>query len=66
MSSQSPQQPKAGREFTYTITGCGGIIAPTHINALKQIPTARIVALCDINAETGKPCADELGAAWLG
>lgn len=65
MSSESPQQPQAGREFTYTITGCGGIIAPTHINALKQIPTARIVAMCDINAETGKPRADELGAAFF-
>lgn len=65
MSSESPQQPQAEREFTYTITGCGGIIAPTHINALKQIPTARIAALCDINAETGKPRADELGVPFF-
>ena len=53
------------REFRYTITGCGGIIAPTHINALRKIPTARIAGLCDINPEAGKPRADELGAEFF-
>lgn len=36
----------------FAIISCGGIIALSHIRALKQIPNAQIVAMCDINAET--------------
>ena len=49
----------------FAIIGCGGIIATTHIRALKQIPNAKIVAMCDINAETGAPRAAEVGCPFF-
>ncbi len=42
--------------------GAGGI-AQHHLNHLKEIPEASVVALCDINAERVKAIADPLGAA---
>jgi predicted dehydrogenase len=41
--------------------GVGGI-AQHHLNHLKEIPEAKIAALCDINAERVKAVADPLGA----
>ncbi|MCL5995674.1 MAG: Gfo/Idh/MocA family oxidoreductase [Chloroflexi bacterium] len=49
----------------FAIVGCGGIIAPTHVKALRQIPNAQIAAMCDINPETGKPRADEVGCPFF-
>jgi len=49
----------------FAIIGCGGIIAPTHIRALRQIPDAQIAAMCDINPVTGQPRADESGLPVL-
>jgi predicted dehydrogenase len=49
----------------FAIVGCGGIIAPTHIKALRQIPDAQIAAMCDINPQTGKPRADEVGCPFF-
>lgn len=65
MSSESAHPSPSAPVFRYSITGCGGIIAATHINALKQIPTARIVGMCDIDVTSGKPRADELGAPFF-
>ncbi|MBI3829219.1 MAG: Gfo/Idh/MocA family oxidoreductase [Planctomycetes bacterium] len=42
--------------------GTGGI-AQAHINRLVEIPEAKIVALCDIDAARVKTVADPLGAA---
>ncbi len=53
------------KKLRFAIIGCGGIIATTHINALKQIPNAEIVAMCDINAETGAPRAVDVGCAFF-
>ncbi|HEY3289889.1 MAG TPA: Gfo/Idh/MocA family oxidoreductase [Anaerolineae bacterium] len=55
-------QPKKMR---FAIIGCGGIIATTHIRALKQIPGAEIVAMCDINSATGAPRAAEVGCPFF-
>ncbi len=49
----------------FAIIGCGGIIAPSHIRALKQIPDAAIAAMCDINAATGAPRAAEAGCPFF-
>ena len=49
----------------FAIIGCGGIIATSHINALRQIPNAQIAAMCDINPDTGKPRADEVGCPFF-
>jgi len=51
----------APREFRYALIGCGATIAPTHIKALQQMPTAQIAGMCDIDPARGKPRADELG-----
>ena len=48
------------KPLRFAIIGCGGIIATNHINAIKQMPNAQIVAMCDINAETGAPRAAEV------
>lgn len=53
------------KPMRFAIIGCGGIIATTHINALKQIPNAEIAAMCDINAGTGAPRAAEVGCPFF-
>ena len=40
------------------IIGCG-VIAPTHIVGVKDIPNAQVVALCDINEERLNSRGDE-------
>lgn len=49
----------------FAIIGCGGIIAPTHIKALRQVPNAQIAAMCDINPDTGAPRAAEVGCPFF-
>jgi UDP-N-acetyl-2-amino-2-deoxyglucuronate dehydrogenase len=48
----------------YTLIGCGGIIAPTHIEALAQHPGAQLVAMSDIDAARGAPRAASAGCTF--
>jgi len=38
-----------------------GIIAPTHVRALAEVPGARLVAVVDKNPAAGKPLAEQCG-----
>jgi predicted dehydrogenase len=58
MESQTPS-------LKFALVGIGGVIGPTHIKALRQIPQAQIAAMCDINPQTGKPRADEVGCPFF-
>ncbi|MBC7287866.1 MAG: Gfo/Idh/MocA family oxidoreductase, partial [Armatimonadetes bacterium] len=40
--------------------GCGGI-ARQHINALTQIPTAKLIGFCDVDLQKARAVAEELG-----
>jgi len=51
----------AARTVRIGFVGAGGIAAH-HIEILKEIPEAQIVALCDINAERVREVAKPLGA----
>ncbi len=42
----------------YAVIGCGGVIAPTHLQALAQIPDAQIVAMSDLDEARGAPRAE--------
>ncbi len=57
--------PPASRAFRYALIGCGGVIAPTHLKALRAIPNAQIVALCDVDPARGEPRAQEIGCAFF-
>jgi UDP-N-acetyl-2-amino-2-deoxyglucuronate dehydrogenase len=48
----------------YAIIGCGGVIAPTHIQALTQLPDAQIVAMSDLDEARGAPRAAEVGSKF--
>lgn len=47
------------QELTYAIVGCGGVIATSHINALKQTPGAKLVAMTDVKRQPGQQRAEE-------
>src|SRR5664279_4730929 len=52
-------------KLRFAIIGCGGIIATSHIRALKQMPGAQIAAMCDVNPATGGPRAAEEGCPFF-
>lgn len=45
-------------QISYGIIGCG-VIGPVHAHALAQIPTAKLIALCDIQIERAEKLAAE-------
>ena len=49
----------------YALIGCAGGIAKTHLDALKQLPDAHLVAMSDVNAEVGAVRAAESSAAFF-
>lgn len=51
--------------FRYAIVGCGGQIAPLHINALSQLPDAEIIGMADVVAERGAARAAEVGVPFF-
>ena len=51
--------------LTYALLGCAGGIARTHIDALKKMPDANLVAMCDVNAAAGMQRAEESGARFF-
>lgn len=46
------------------IIGVGGVIGPSHINALKQMPEVQLVAVADIDAARAQARATEIGCPW--
>lgn len=53
----------SGREYGWGIVGCG-VIAPTHARAVAALPSARLVAVTDIDHGKARALAGECGAAW--
>jgi UDP-N-acetyl-2-amino-2-deoxyglucuronate dehydrogenase len=49
-------------KFGFGVIGCG-VIAPTHVEAIKACPEAELVAVCDIDEPKGRAFAAEHGAA---
>jgi predicted dehydrogenase len=60
----STESTTGGPVLRYVIIGVGGVIGPSHIKALKQMPEAQIVGVSDIDAERAKPRAEEIGCPW--
>ena len=48
------------KKLRIAMIGCGNI-ANEHLNAYKKVPTAEIVAACDINADRMKKTCDIFG-----
>ena len=48
-------------KFGFGVVGCG-VIAPTHVQAIKACPEAELVAVCDIDEPKGRAFATEHGA----
>jgi UDP-N-acetyl-2-amino-2-deoxyglucuronate dehydrogenase len=49
----------------YALIGCAGVIASTHLRALERLPDARVVAMCDLDAERGAQRAAEVGCPFF-
>jgi len=49
----------------YALIGCAAGIAPTHIQALAQLPGTRIAAMSDIDAARGAACAEATGCPFF-
>jgi predicted dehydrogenase len=54
-----------GTPLRYALIGCGGVIAPTHIQALAQLPGAQIAAMSDLDAVRGAPRAESAGCPFF-
>src|SRR5436305_11054428 len=53
------------RPLRYAIIGCAAAIAPTHLQALTQLPTAQVVGMADIDAERGAARAADAGCPFF-
>ena len=53
------------QELTYAIVGCGGVIATSHLNALKHVPGAKLVALTDVKRNPGQQRAADAGVDFF-
>jgi predicted dehydrogenase len=51
----------AGKRYGFGVIGCG-VIAPTHCKAIQALPNARLVAVCDIEAEKARALAGKFDA----
>lgn len=51
----------AGKQYGFGVIGCG-VIAPTHCRAIQALPNARLVAVCDIEAEKARALGEKFGA----
>ena len=58
------QETPPGPVLRYVIIGVGGVIGPSHIKALKQLPEAQIVGVADIDAGRAQARAQEIGCPW--
>ncbi len=62
---QSPS-PIDGLKLRYAIIGGAAGIAPTHIRALQQLPSAQLAGMSDISAERGLAAAQAAGCPFFG
>ncbi len=60
----APSATPAGPVLRYTIIGVGGVIGPSHVNALRQMPEAQIVAVTDIDPARAEARAQPMGCPW--
>ena len=51
------------RVFGFGVVGCG-VISDTHLDAIRSLPNARIVAVCDTREEAARAKAEQYGCAW--
>lgn len=51
-------------KFGYGIIGCG-VIAPWHARAVKNLPNAELIAVCDIELPKAEKIRDEFGAQYV-
>lgn len=47
--------------YGFGLVGCG-VIAPTHAEAIKRLPNAKLLAVCDLDADAAKACATDFEA----
>lgn len=59
------QQPVSNAQLRYAIIGGGASIARTHLEALKQLPGALVVGLCDVDAVRGAAAAELAGCPFF-
>ncbi len=52
---------KRTRSLNFAVVGCGRV-SPRHLEALTHMETAKLVAVCDINAERADAAAERYGA----
>ena len=62
---ETPAVAQAERPLRYLIIGCAASIVPTHLQALAQLPAARIVGMADVSAERGAARAAETGCPFF-
>jgi predicted dehydrogenase len=53
-----------GTTYGFGVIGCG-VIAPTHCKAIQALPNARLVAVCDLEAEKARALGERFGAEPL-
>jgi len=51
----------AEKSYGFGIIGCG-VIAPTHCRAIRELPNARLVAVCDIEADKARALGERFEA----
>lgn len=44
--------------YGFGVVGCG-VISDTHLDAIKELPNARIIAVCDTREEAAKAKAEQ-------
>jgi UDP-N-acetyl-2-amino-2-deoxyglucuronate dehydrogenase len=52
----------ADQKYGFGVLGCG-VISDTHLEAIKLLPNARIIAVCDTREEAAKAKAEKYGCA---
>jgi predicted dehydrogenase len=55
----------SGEALRYAIIGCAAGIAPTHLRALAQLPSAQVVGMADLDAERGAARARETSCRFF-
>lgn len=53
----------SSRTYGFGVVGCG-VISDTHLEAIKNLPNAEIVAVCDTREPAAQAKAEQWGCAW--
>jgi len=51
------------RTYGFGVVGCG-VISDTHLDAIKRLPNAAVVAVCDTREAAARAKAEQYGCAW--